>query len=210
MKKSNALKLTAAGLVVAVAGMAGGAMLFPVTHEVTVTKEVVKEVPGPVQIQTVEVPGPTQVKEVVVDSGKLSEVLQGIYDNDGNVSFITEDLKDTEVAQIADRFVLISDFKTLAVEAVKEQAFTELNKEVVTMKDNSTVKLYKSDGMKRLRVRDDSSDIVVDVNDYDNKDADAYVTVQFEQGDNKFEATFDVIFKDGVVDDVLVDEIHQR
>lgn len=204
-KKSIALKLVAGGLVVAAAGMAAGAMLFPVTHETTVTKEVIKtvEVPGPVttEVQTVEVP---VEKVVYVDNGKLADVLQSIYDADGDVQYVTTDLDDTEIALIADRLVWDNDVLAIAENAVRDQAFDVLHKELI----NGT-KLDRTD-MERLRVMNDKGDMSIVDRDYDDKDADVLVMAKFEQDDVKYEADFLVVIKDGELDDVVVDDIRTR
>jgi hypothetical protein len=146
MDKSNTIKLVAGGMVVAVAGLAGGAMLFPVEH--TVTKEVIKEVIVEVPVVSTEVVTETIVKEVKVDNGKLADVLEAIYQADGDLEFVTDDLKESEIAEIADRLVFEMDVQAMAVAAVRAEAIDVLHKESV----NGTT--LDEDDMERLRIQD--------------------------------------------------------
>jgi hypothetical protein len=205
----NSKKVTA---IVAVIGVALGALSGIAGHAyfaepvVTVeTKEVIKEVPVDhivEVIKNVEVPVEHIVtKEVPVDNGNLDLVLQHIYDNDGDVAYLTSDLKDTEVAQIADRIVFVNDIKALAVAEVKKNGIKELDKEMV-----GTVKLDDSD-IESFKIKSNDDEISVDDIDFDDSDADLSVTARFYQDDVKYEAVFTVEVKDSKIDDLSVDSI---
>ena len=202
MDKSNTIKLVAGGMVVAVAGLAGGAMLFPVEH--TVTKEVIKEVIVEVPVVSTEVVTETIVKEVKVDNGKLADVLEAIYQSDGDLEFVTDDLKESEIAEIADRLVFEMDVQALAVAAVRAEAIDVLHKESV----NGTV--LDEDDMERLRIQDDRGEVEVIDRDFEDGDAEVKVTAFFEQDDVKYAADFLVLVKEGKVDEVEVDSIYLR
>lgn len=203
----NKTKQIIAGCLISVAalgvGGVAGANLFPVTNTVyTPSEPVIKYVNNTVT-KEVQVPVEIQVtKEVAVDNGNLNLVLDHIYDNDGNVEYLTEDLDDDEVDQIVDRIAFINEVKALAINEVKDNGIDELDKELVF---NSTVKLDDSD-IERFKVLDEDSDIVIDTSsvDFDNGDAVATVTARFEQDDIKYTADFEVTFEDGEVDDVSV------
>lgn len=162
-----------------------------VTVEVPV--EVVKEVPVEV-IKTVTV-------TTEVDNGKLAEVLQHIYDNKGSIEYLTEDLKDSEVAQIADRVVLVNDFKAMAVDAVKADLTDLVDKEVV-----ADVTIDDRD-VERVRIQDDADEVVVESIDFEDKDAELLVSGTFEHEDVKYAFTVAVEFKDGEVDDTSLDAL---
>jgi hypothetical protein len=140
-------------------------------------------------------------KIVEVDNGKLDAVMQSIYDNDGSVEFVTEDLKDSEVSQIADRFVLVNDFKSLALSEVRKNLADLVDKEVV-----SGVTIDDKD-VERVRLNDDANEIVVDDIDFEDKDAVMLVTGTFEQDDVKYEFEVSVEFKDGSVDDSSLESL---
>lgn len=201
MDKSNTIKIVAGGLVVAVAGMAGGAMLFPVEKEVPVPQPY--PVAGPVEYVDVEVPGPVQwrTEEVVVevDNGNLALVLETIWDADGDVEYLVEGLDDDELNLIVERIVFESESKSLAEEAVKAEWLGELHRE-----DVGAIELHKED-MKGLKI--DSDDTEFSVLDYDDKDAEVFVTATFRQGSERFEATFAVLVLDGEVDSVSVESV---
>lgn len=172
------------GVIGLILGGFSGAFLFPnkivETETITITNVV---------NQTVEVP---------VDNGNLNLVLNHIYDNEGNVSTLTEYLDDDELESIVDRIVFLNEIKSLAVAEVKAEAADELDKEVF----NETNITFDEDEIERIRVQDDDNEVIVSDVDFDDKDADVKVTVYFEQDDDKYEADFNVEIKDGEVDDL--------
>ena len=161
--------------------------------------EVVKTVEVPVE-KIVEVSKEVKV-EVPVDNGNLKLVLEHIYDNNGDIEYITDDLDDDEIDLIVDRVVLVNDFKALALNEVKKNLFDELDGEVV-----GTETLDDRD-MERLKLDDEADEIVVDEIDFEDKDAELLVTGTFEQDDVEYEFTARVIFKDGEVDELEVDSV---
>lgn len=166
-----------------------------VNHTVEVPVEVVK------QVEVVkEVP---VVKEVLVDNGYLKTVLQHIYDNDGNVEYLTEDLKDSEVSLIAQRVVFVDYLKALAVKAVDAKGIKELDHEVVngTTIDDRDVEKFK--------IQSDSVDVVVNDINFEDKDAELEVQAKFYHDDVKYLATFTVEVRDGEVEDVVVEDVEQ-
>lgn len=177
-----------------------GAVAFPVEKEVVVEKNVTVE--KPVEVvkyvnSTVEVVKEVEVvKTVTVDNGNLSEVLQHIYDNDGNVEYLVDNLDDNEVALIADRVIFVNEVKKLSVDAIKDDLFNELDGENV----NGTV--LDDRDMERLRINDDANEITVESIDFEDKDADLNVTGTFEQDDVKYDFSAVVRFKDGEYDEL--------
>lgn len=147
--------------------------------------------------------GVASVKPVVVDASanKLDAVMQAIYDNDGNVEFVVSDLKDSEVELIADRFVLVNDFKAMALDEVKKNIADLVDKEVV-----ANVSIDDKD-VERVRVNDDANEIVVDDIDFDDQDATLLVTGTFEADDVKYDFEVSVEIKDGKVDDSSLESL---
>lgn len=190
------LAVAGAGVLLLGAGMYAGSQLFPqtITQTYTVEKEVVKEVPVEKIVEIIkEVP----VEKIVeVSDGKLDLVLEHIYDNEGNVQYLTEDLDDDEVFMIADRIVFINDIKTLAVNAVKSDLFDELDGEVV-----GEVELDERD-MEKLKVDDDHEDLIIEDVDFEDKDAEVKVTGTFKQDDIKYDFEVVINFRDGEYDDM--------
>ena len=148
-------------------------------------------------------------QEVEVDNGNLDLVLEHIYDNDGKVNYLLDDLDDDELNQVVDRILFINEIKDATVAEAKAEAADALNKEVYTFADNSTV-TFDEDDIERIRVQDDDDEVVIDSVDFEDSDADVQVTVNFEQDDVKFAADFMVEFKDGEVDDLDLLEIRER
>lgn len=198
MEKS---KIAIVGAVSALIGGGFGYGFAP-ADTIMVEKEVEKFVEVPVEVpieKIVEVPVVKEVnvtKEVLVDNGKLDDVLQHIYDNDGSIQYIIDDLDDDEVQLIADRVILVNEFKKLAVDAVEKELFDELDGEVVGSET------LDEDDMERLRIDDDLDEIVIDTVDFDDEDAVVIITGTFEQDDIKYEYTVDVVFKDGEFDEL--------
>lgn len=198
-------KQNAALAMAALAGLGlGGAGGIVLDNPETVVKEVIKEVPVEV---VKEVPGPEtivyDVKEVLVESPELALVLDHIYDNDGSVEYLTEDLDDDEVSKIADRVIMVNDFKAVAANRVRMEGADELDKLEVVMPDNSTVKLDDSD-IERMKVYDDDNDVVVDDIDFEDGDATLLVETRFRHEDQYFKAVFEVEFRDGSFDELSV------
>lgn len=182
-------------------GALGGAVAFPVDKEVIVEKNVTIEKPVEVikvvnTVETVEVPVEVVV-EKLVDNGNLSVVEQFIFDNNGDLEFITNDLDDNEVDQIASRIIFANEVKQMALDAVEKDLFDELDNEVF----NGTT--FDEGDMERLRLDDDADEIVI--TDYDFKDGDAKVKVtgSFEQDDVKFEFNATVKIVDGEYDELV-------
>ena len=123
-QKRNLGKKLAAGMAIAgVAGLALGCGAgFILDTPDTITKVVT--VPGPKEVVTetvvetvyenvtVEVPVETIVE---VDNGNLDLVLDEVYEADGSVEYLIEDLDDDELDQVVDRIIMIQDAKTLAM-----------------------------------------------------------------------------------------------
>ncbi|MCK5624950.1 hypothetical protein KAI04_03860 [Candidatus Pacearchaeota archaeon] len=196
MAKNTGRKVAAlVGVASLVVGGLVGGFIFNDNKQVTDLQNQVLELENqPAKI--VEV-----TEEVLVDNGNLDLVLEYLDENlnesDGNVNFNTLDLDDNKIEGLVDRIIFTNEIKAKAVTAVKAEAFNELNHEYVDKHMEYEVKLQKED-LERLKVLDD----IVTVNDLDFKDGDANVdvTVNFEQEDEKYTATFDVEFKDGEVD----------
>jgi hypothetical protein len=183
-------------------GMVGSA-LFPrevvkvetntVTEYIEVPVEVVKEV----FVDKVVVD-----KEVVeVDNGNLQLVLDSIYDNNGNVEFMIDDLDEDEMGMLVDRMIFVENVKDLAVKEVRENALDELDKEYV----NGT-RLDDRD-IEKLKVYSDAEDVSVEDIDFEDFDADVRVKVRFRQDDVYYNAWFVVEIKDGEVEDLELDTI---
>ena len=142
--------------------------------------------------------------EVKVDSENLKEVLQHIYDNNGRVNYLLEDLDDDEVELIAERVIFINEIKELAIKEVKNEFVDEIDDE-----EFGTV-TFDDDDIERVRPQDDMDEIeVLDV-DFEDKDADLMMTVRFEQDDVKYEADVMIEIKDGEVDELNIEDIRER
>jgi len=202
MKKITKVFAVAAGAMLLGAGIAGCTTQPTPICEPEVIE---KEVPVEVQIETiVEVP-----VEVEVDSPNLGLVLEHIYDNDGDISYLTDDLDDDEIELIVDRISFINEIKDLAVKEVDKEIADLVDDEVYTFADNSTV-TFDDDDIERIRVQDDADEIIVEDTDFEDSDAELTVTVKFEQDDIKFEADVSVEFRDGEIDDLDLIEIRER
>ncbi len=157
--------------------------------------ESIKEVKVPVEV----------IKEVIVvkevGSEELAELEQALMDNDGNVSFCTQELDDNEVALVSDCIVLTNDFKALALAEVKSELADLVDREVV-----SNVTLDEDD-VERIRLNDDLEEVEVANLDFEDKDADVTVSGTFEHEDVKYEFEVKVEIKDGKVDDVSLESV---
>lgn len=198
----DAKKITALGvgaLVLFGAGGFTGSTFFPTEKTIEVEKEiekiveVEKVVEVPVEVEKVVEKNVTV--EVPVDNGKLDEVLQFLMDNDGDIEFVTDELDDDEAYKVADYIAQVNELKKLAVEAVQDDLFDELDGVVVSGEE------LDEDDMERLRIDDDLDEIVIDEADFDDGDFNIIVTGRFEQDDVKYEFEADLKFKDGEFDE---------
>ena len=195
-KVMKVLKVVGAGVLLLGVGAFAGSQMFPKTIESVEYKtvEVLKEVPViEFQDKIVEVE-----KVVEVESGNMDLVLQHIYDNEGNIEYITEDLDDDELDLIVDRVILVNDFKALALDSVKKDLFDELDGEVV----NGTTLDDKD--MEKLKLDSDSVDGIVEDIDFEDLDAELLVTGSFRQDDDKFDFEARVVFKDNEYDELEI------
>lgn len=142
------------------------------------------------------------VTDFALTKDNLKSVLTHVYDNGGNVEYLTDDLDDDEIMKIVERVVFINDIKALAVAEVKKEGVDALDKEIV-----GEVEIDEDD-VERFKIYDDDEDIIVDSVDFEDSDADVKVTAKFEQEDVKYKADFIVSFKDGSVDDIEVDSVY--
>lgn len=179
------IAIGSAAIIAAAAAFGAGHYTAP-TKTVTEVKTefVTKEVPGPVQVQT------QIVKEIkYVDSGNLSEVLQGIYDADGDLEYITADLDEDELGLIVERIATQNELRAMAEQAVLDEAMDALDREVV---GNVTL---DEDEMRKFEL--DESEVTSI--DFDEKDATVSVDVIFRQDGKKYVASFEAEVRNGAV-----------
>lgn len=188
-KSTKVLKIVgiaAGAAALAVAGAAVGANMFPkeVVVEKQVPVEVIKEVPVEVPVETVkEVP----VKvEVPVDNGNLQTVLDYIYDNDGEVYKVIEDLDDNEVNQIVDRIIYENGIIVSAEELVKASGIEYLDDEMDIF-DDGDLEDYRDNDVYSFRIEEDDTN--VSYVDYDDKEATVYVIAKMKL-DNDDDKTY--------------------
>ena len=136
-------------------------------------------------------------------------ILDHIFDNDGNVEYLVDDLDDDEVSEIVDRIVFINDAKMLAAEEVKDELADELDGEEFTLNNNNTIE-FDEDDIERIRVKDDDDEIFIENFDFKDRDTDVIVTAKFEQDDIDFEVDFKVEIEDNKVDDIEILEIREE
>lgn len=192
-------------LLALLAGALIGAVSFPmeVTKEVQVNKTVTVPVETIVEVEKlVEVEKEVivnQTVEVPVDNGKLDLVLKHIYDNEGKIEYIVDDLDDDELSEITDRIVFVNEIKKLAVDAVKDELADELDRK----KFNETE--FDEDDIEKLRIDSDDDEVEVLEADFEDKDADVKVTGTFEHEDVKYNFEAIVEFKDDQYDELSVE-----
>jgi hypothetical protein len=197
-KKQKALLI---GGIVAVAAFGAGVAVPPQEVVKVVTKEVVKtvEVAGPI----IEVEKEVFVDKIVeVESANLPLLLETLYDFDGNVQFLTEDLDDDELDEVVTRLVAVQDAKALAFAQIKRDATDELDGIIV-----NTTTLYEED-IRSLSILDD--EWAVDSVDYEDDEFELSVPIRFKQGAEHFEAVLQVSVKDGDAKDIDILSVELR
>jgi hypothetical protein len=197
-EQSNKLKLGAAVVVGIVAGGLGAGLVMEpeqVVQEKIV--ELIKEVPVQVEVP-VEV-----IVEVPVSDGRLDDIVQHIFDRDGDVEYIIDEYDADEVDEIADAFIFVHDMVKQGSDLIKEDFADEVDREIV-----SGVELDEDD-VERIRIDDDLDEIQID--DFDAQDGELEITyqVRFEHDDVDYEAEVLVEVKDGEIDDMEVVSINE-
>ena len=159
-----------------------GAFVFPNNTETEVEVEVIKEIEVLVEVP---VEG--------INDGQLELVNQYIYDNDGLLESIIDDLDSP--TDIPSRVEFLNTIKDLCVNGVKDELFDELDNyeynENVTLDDKE---------LTRLRVDDDSDELDVTVTDWEDLEGTVEVTGTFKQDLSYFNFTVDAVFEDGEFD----------
>jgi len=146
----------------------------------------------------------TVTETVSVDSESLPLVLDHIYDNDGKIEYLLDDLDDDEVDQIVDRIVFVNEIKKLATDYVERKLADEVDKEVV----NATE--LDEDDVEKIRLDNDDDEIEVDNIDFEDKDAELTVTGKFRHDDVWYVFSSTVEIEDGNVEDFSVDTISEE
>jgi len=195
-------KVIGAGLV----GLAIGAATVGV-HDVLETPDT--EIRFINQTEIIEVPVEV-IKEVnvtqveYVDNENLDLVLNEIYDNNGEVEYLIDDLDDDELDQVVARIVFANDVKAMAVAEAKKEIVDLLHKEVI----NGTT--LDEDDIERVKVQGDDDEVVIADIDYEDLDADVEVEIKFEQDDVEYVALVEVEVKENEVDDIDLISINLR
>lgn len=193
-------KIVVAG--VAVAGLVAGGLLGATVFQpepVVVVENHTVEVPVPFEVEVVkevQVEVPVEVEVIKeVDNGQLAELVQYLYDEEGDVEFLFDDLDEEEQLEILDRMILIQNGKELAVKETKAELFDELDKEAF----NSSF-TFDEDDMEDLDFEDFADFEISDI-DFDDEEFTVLVKGTFEQDDVDFEFETEVEIKEGEVDD---------
>ena len=123
-----------------------------------------------------------QTEYVEVDNEYLQEVLDFVYDENGNVEYITDDLDANEVDMIVDRIVFLNDAKQVAVDTVKRDFDYIVDKEYSNYGDRMS-----RDDIERVRV-EAASETTVENIDFDFHDTDVLVEVKFVEDGRDYKA----------------------
>jgi hypothetical protein len=213
-KTSTSTKVAAVGIgAVLLAGVAGAGIGYLANpNDITVDQanalvqqafqQGVDSVEPQIQVVTETIEVPVEVEKIIeVESGDLQSVLDFIYDEKGNLSFVTSGLKDSEVSEIVDRIVFVNEVKFLAAEEIKSIADKELHRYKV-----GKVTLDRND-IERLRVYDKSDELVLSKVRFKDNDATVEVKARFDHLRDRYEAVFSVEVRDGEVYRTTVESV---
>jgi len=158
--------------------------------------------------QTCETCETCEICEVYQEQGSesLDLVLQHLYDNDGEVVYLIEDLNDDEISQIPLRVNFINDIRDACVAGVKDELYDEIDKESPI--NNNSIE-FDEDLMTRLKINDNDDELSVIVTDWDDFKGTVEVTGTFKQGTDNFKFTLDALFDDGVFDELAKVKVKQ-
>ena len=137
------------------------------------------------------------------------QILDFIYNEDGNINFILEDLDDDELEQIPVRIEMINAWKLAGINYIEAEVADELDKEIYTFEDESTLE-FDEDDIEKIRIKDDMDDILVDEIDFEDKDAILVYTVKWEQDDYKFIGEVEIEIDDNEIDEIRILSVEER
>ena len=132
----------------------------------------------------------TETVEVEVDNGNLDMVLEHIFDNDGDIEYLTYDLDDDEVDEIVDRIQFVNDAKQTAMDAVRDELFDELEDEYE----------FDEDDLRRLKINNDDDDLIVGDVDFEDSDVEIFVSGTFRDDSDRYYFEAKVEIEDGEFD----------
>ena len=158
--------------------------------------------------QTVEVP--VEVEKIVkVDNGNLDAVLEQIFSDEGNVSYVLDDLTDDQKDLIVDRILFLNDARTVAFNGESNTFTADIDMVEFVNSDNETI-TFDDDEIYGVRI--DFSDVVVDKStiDFDNNYLEVVVPVSFKQEGVRYNASMRVTVEDSAVKEVVVDEVTEE
>lgn len=149
------------------------------------------------------------IKEVVTNNDDYDKVIRVITDTDGQTEPVLDGLSDLEVAEVSARYVMAADFLSIAEQEVKKSGLDELDKEVVTLANGSTLTINSEDAG-RFRLEDSPGFVQFSSFDFDEKDAKVLVEGNFRQDGHTFDAQFEVTIRDGKYRRIQVVSVTER
>lgn len=200
MEKTD-IKKVAGGLI---AGVVVGAAGFGVSSEPVTVTEIINETIVINETVEIEVEVPVEViREVNVTDARLGDVVQHIFDRDGDVEYIVDEYDADEVDQIADAFLFVHEMVKEGSDYIKKEIADELDKENVSGTE------LDEDDVERIRVDDELDEVTLEDYDADDKEIDITYNVRFEHDDEDFTAEVTIEIRDGKVDDMTVNQVNK-
>lgn len=188
----------------------GGVAYYAFPQEKIIEKPVIEKVEVPVEKvvekvinNTIEVPVEKVVEKnitqvVYVNNEKLDEVLQYIYDENGNIEYVIEDLKDDEVKYIVDRITFVNEHKVMAV----NDTYKDLKYELDDKEFNGVI--FDKRDIEKIKVDDEFDEIRVVYTDFDDGDITLQLTGSFEQDHEKYKFTVEVEYRYGEFENINI------
>lgn len=143
-------------------------------------------------VDSVVIPEPevifiNQTQLVEVDNGNLDFVLKQLYDNQGSLELVTEDLFEDELDLIVDRLFLFEEHKALAIQDVKDNLAKELDYQLG----------YDRRDVSRIVIK--TEDVTIDSIDFNKQDSVVIVPVEFRYDGSLETAQVEVSLRNGKV-----------
>lgn len=207
--------LIALAIVALVIGGAIGAVAFSTTELVPVKGDEIVIDLTPEQyeeafndgVKSVIVTPPTYITELV-ESDDYIIVYNYMYDMNGDMTELMEDLDDDEISLLGMRVLEINDAKALSVVETEDELFDELDRESIDVDEEEF--FFDEDEMSKLRIDDDLNEISVLDSDFDNHEFMIGLTGTFKQDDTYFTFEVEVEIEDGYVDSFEVVDVSVR
>lgn len=153
----------------------------------------------PIVINNTEIVEVNNTVEVIkeVENPNYGFLVEELFDNNGDISFALDRLKEEDMYEIVDRLILINNLKQDGLKEVESELFDEIHRTEITMNDGTNYTFNRRD-LESLRFDDDIE--VVSTNFRYDDFVFKYTGTFRDDGRDRFEFEAEAVFRKGKFD----------